>query len=163
MNAMMAEVSTALESLGDVQGVQASMILTPTGEYVAGFGIGEISERLAAELGPRISRIFEAFVTAGEDAAACNLRFSGRVIVVRKILDCLHLVLVSPETNLVVLRTAMAIATRKIEGALTRRSLEPEAAAPAVAAQSAPVSQPPPPPTGGADDYKIIYRGTRIR
>jgi predicted regulator of Ras-like GTPase activity (Roadblock/LC7/MglB family) len=150
-----------LKMLRDVQGVYGSFVVASSGALVDRDLPGAFDESLFAEVGPRVARLFETFVSGGREMDACMLRFAEHKVYVRKMTWGLIGVLSSAAINLPALRMVLNLVVRRIDpemasGAVVSTFPKGPSGPPAVPSltprpqsvrpevtEAAPVSQPP--------------------
>jgi predicted regulator of Ras-like GTPase activity (Roadblock/LC7/MglB family) len=101
--------------LRDVQGVYGSFVVAGTGALVDRDLPGAYDESLFADVGPRVARLFETFVSGGKEMDACMLRFAEHKIYVRKMTWGLIGVLSAASINLPALRMVLNLVVRRID------------------------------------------------
>jgi predicted regulator of Ras-like GTPase activity (Roadblock/LC7/MglB family) len=104
-----------LKMLRDVQGVYGSFVVAGTGALVDRDLPGAYDESLFADVGPRVARLFETFVSGGKEMDACMLRFAEHKIYVRKMTWGLIGVLSAASINLPALRMVLNLVVRRID------------------------------------------------
>jgi predicted regulator of Ras-like GTPase activity (Roadblock/LC7/MglB family) len=104
-----------LKMLRDVQGVYGSFVVASSGALVDRDLPGAFDESLFAEVGPRVARLFETFVSGGREMDACMLRFAEHKVYVRKMTWGLIGVLSSAAINLPALRMVLNLVVRRID------------------------------------------------
>jgi predicted regulator of Ras-like GTPase activity (Roadblock/LC7/MglB family) len=126
-----------LRMLRDVQGVYGSFVVAGSGSLVDRDLPAAFDEALFADVGPRVARLFETFVSGGKDMDTCMLRYSDHKLYVRKMTWGLIGVLSSSGVNLPALRMVVNLVIRRID---------PEISAIASTPMRLPMSTPPPLP-----------------
>ena len=81
----MLSLEETLQSLRDVDGVQGSFVVAPSGALVAKDLPAIFDGELFSEVGPRIARLYETFLSGGEEMDACVLRYAEHKLYVRKL------------------------------------------------------------------------------
>jgi predicted regulator of Ras-like GTPase activity (Roadblock/LC7/MglB family) len=137
--------------LRDVHGVYGSFVVAETGALVDRDLPAAFDEALFAEVGPRVARLFETFVSGGRDMETCMLRYAEHKLYVRKMTWGIMAVLSSAAVNLPALRMVANLVVRRIDPEiaplLAKRSSPSEPApAPANPAAVKVASAPPAPP-----------------
>jgi len=125
-----------LRMLRDVQGVYGSFVIAGSGSLVDRDLPAAFDEALFADVGPRVARLFETFVSGGKEMDTCMLRYADHKLYVRKMTWGLIGVLSSSAVNLPALRMVVNLVIRRID---------PEIAAIASAPVRATVKSTPPP------------------
>jgi predicted regulator of Ras-like GTPase activity (Roadblock/LC7/MglB family) len=183
----MPSIEGTLRTLRDVQGVYGSFVIAGTGALVARDLPAVFDGDLFAEVGPRITRLYETFLTGGEELDACILRYSEHKIYIKRLTWGLIGIISGVTVNMPALRMVANLVVRRIDPevvapvhppvALTQPLTE-LAAAPTVTRSSPPqrltpdraeppVVEPHPqdgrdstPP--GSDGHVRMYRGRRV-
>jgi predicted regulator of Ras-like GTPase activity (Roadblock/LC7/MglB family) len=101
--------------LRDVQGVYGSFVVAGSGSLVDRDLPAAFDEALFADVGPRVARLFETFVSGGKDVDTCMLRYSDHKMYVRKMTWGLIGVLSSSAVNLPALRMVVNLVVRRID------------------------------------------------
>jgi predicted regulator of Ras-like GTPase activity (Roadblock/LC7/MglB family) len=104
-----------LRVLRDVQGVYGSFVVAGSGSLVDRDLPAAFDETVLAEVGPRVARLFETFVSGGRDMSACMLRYSEHKLYVRKMTWGLIGVLSTSAVNLPALRMVVNLVVRRID------------------------------------------------
>jgi predicted regulator of Ras-like GTPase activity (Roadblock/LC7/MglB family) len=104
-----------LRMLRDVQGVYGSFVVAGSGSLVDRDLPAAFDEALLAEVGPRVARLFETFVSGGKDMNSCMLRYSDHKLYVRKMTWGLIGVLSTSAVNLPALRMVVNLVIRRID------------------------------------------------
>lgn len=139
-----------LRMLRDVQGVYGSFVVAETGALVDRDLPAAFEEGLFTDVGPRIARLFETFVSGGRDMETCMLRYAEHKLYVRKMTWGIMAVLSSATVNLPALRMVANLVVRRIDPEIVpllarRSSSSPPVPTPAPAAVK---STAPPVPSG---------------
>lgn len=137
----MAGIEDTLRSLRDVQGVYGSFVVAGSGALVARDLPPVFDGELFAEVGPRVVRLYETFLTGGEDLESAMLRFAEHKLYLRKMTWGVIGILSTVTVNLPALRMVANLVIRKIDPEVSPSMLTPPP--PPVAVQRA---TPPPPP-----------------
>jgi predicted regulator of Ras-like GTPase activity (Roadblock/LC7/MglB family) len=101
--------------LQDVDGVHGSFVVAESGSLVDRDLPAAFDEALFAEVGPRIARLFETFVSGGKDLETCVLRYAEHKLYVRKMTWGIMAVLSSAGINLAALRMVTNLVVRRID------------------------------------------------
>jgi predicted regulator of Ras-like GTPase activity (Roadblock/LC7/MglB family) len=104
-----------LRMLRDVDGVHGSFVVAESGSLVDRDLPAAFDEALFAEVGPRIARLFETFVSGGKDLETCVLRYAEHKLYVRKMTWGIMAVLSSAGINLAALRMVTNLVVRRID------------------------------------------------
>jgi predicted regulator of Ras-like GTPase activity (Roadblock/LC7/MglB family) len=141
-------IEDTLRSLRDVQGVYGSFVVAGSGALVARDLPAVFDGDLFAEVGPRVTRLYETFLTGGEELDAAMLRFADHKLYLRKMSWGVIGVLSTVTVNLPALRMVANLVIRKIDPEVTPSMLTPP---PPLAEIPVPLSTrsagPPPRPT----------------
>lgn len=129
----MASIEETLRSLRDVQGVYGSFVLAGGGGLVAKDLPALYDGPLFAELGPRITRFYETFLSAGEELDACVLRYAEHKLYLRRMTWGLIGVVSATAVNMPALRMVANLVVRRIDPEVT----------PSFRPTAAPVTMPP--------------------
>jgi hypothetical protein len=172
----MASIEETLRSLRDVQGVYGSFVIAGTGGLVAKDLPPLYDGQVFADLGPRITRFYETFLSLGEELDACILRYEDHKLYLRRMTWGLIGVVSGLSVNMPALRMVANLVLRRIDPEvapslrptapplsappLALRTLEP-VAIPLVHAHTPPPAPYPLPPTfgRGAADNETVRRG----
>ena len=111
----MATIVGHLRMLRDVQGVYGSFVVASSGALVDRDLPGAFDESLLADVGPRVARLFETFVSGGKEMDSCMLRFAEHKVYVRKMTWGLIGVMSSAAINLPALRMVLNLVIRRID------------------------------------------------
>ena len=136
----MPAIEETLRSLRDVQGVYGSFVVAGSGAVVARDLPAVFDGGLFAEVGPRIVRLYETFLTGGEELESAMLRYAEHKLYLRKMTWGVIGILSSVTVNLPALRMVANLVIRKIDPEVVPSMLTPP---PPVAA---PLAKTPPPP-----------------
>jgi predicted regulator of Ras-like GTPase activity (Roadblock/LC7/MglB family) len=104
-----------LRMLRDVQGVHGSFVVAESGSLVDRDLPAAFDDALFADVGPRVSRLFETFVSGGRDMETCLLRYAEHKLYVRKMTWGIMGVLSSASVNLPALRMVANLVVRRID------------------------------------------------
>jgi predicted regulator of Ras-like GTPase activity (Roadblock/LC7/MglB family) len=156
----MAGIEQSLRTLRDVQGVYGSFVIAGTGALVASDLPAAFDGDLFEEVGPRVMRLYETFLSGAEELDACMLRFAEHKIYLRKMTWGVIGILSAVAVNMPALRMVANLVIRKIDPEVVpslRPTLPPVAievpktppppvALPTVSVATAPASFRPPAP-----------------
>jgi predicted regulator of Ras-like GTPase activity (Roadblock/LC7/MglB family) len=161
-----------LRMLRDVQGVYGSFVVAGSGSLVDRDLPAAFDEALFADVGPRVARLFETFVSGGKDMDTCMLRYSDHKLYVRKMTWGLIGVLSSSGVNLPALRMVVNLVIRRIDpeiGAIASTSMRLPASTPPPLPVLRRAPTPPPPrveepepPVPSGDRPVRMYRGRPV-
>jgi predicted regulator of Ras-like GTPase activity (Roadblock/LC7/MglB family) len=138
-----------LHSLRDVDGVQGSFVIAPSGALIAKDLPGVFDGELFSEVGPRIARLYETFLSGGEEMDACILRYAEHKLYVRKMKAGMIGTISASRVNMAALRMVVNLVIRRLDPEMGRISavtpvtppvLPRTPLAPPVSAASGPVS-----------------------
>jgi predicted regulator of Ras-like GTPase activity (Roadblock/LC7/MglB family) len=138
----MQQIAEALQAFRDVEGVHGSFIITLTGSLIARDLPAAFDNQLFSEVGPRIARLHETFLSGGEQLDACMLRFAEHKLYIRKMATALVGVLSALDINMPALRMVSNLVIRRADpllADLTGTAIPIVAAIPLGATQSLPV------------------------
>jgi predicted regulator of Ras-like GTPase activity (Roadblock/LC7/MglB family) len=139
-----------LRMLRDVQGVYGSFVVAEAGSLVDRDLPAAFDEALFADVGPRVARLFETFVSGGRDMETCMLRYGEHKLFLRKMTWGILAVLSSAAVNLPALRMVANLVVRRIDPELAlllaRRSSSSKPTPPPPAVKVATVPPPVPRP-----------------
>jgi hypothetical protein len=111
----MAGIEQTLRTLRDVQGVYGSFVIAGTGGLVARDLPAVFDADLFDEVGPRITRLHETFLSGAEDLEACMLRFAEHKLYLRKMTWGVIGILSTVAVNMPALRMVANLVIRKID------------------------------------------------
>ncbi len=144
-----------LRSLRDVQGVYGSFVVAGNGTLVARDLPPVFDGDLFAEVGPRVTRLYEAFLSGEEELErGCMLRYAEHKLYLRKMTWGVIGILSTATVNLPALRMIANLVSRKIDPEVTPAMPSPtppqafDAAPPPVRAPDPPTLRPPRPSSG---------------
>jgi len=184
----MASIEESLRTLRDVDGVYGSFVISGAGALVSRDLPAVFDDAVLADVGPRITRIYETFASGGDELESVLLRYFEHKLYVRRLAWGMLGILCSAAVNLPALRMVGNLVTRRIDPevgtgvaraiprprtpappAVAPRPLPPTPAPAPVApsrtnppppiAETTPVVTEAPPPTNGP---VRMYRGRRI-
>jgi predicted regulator of Ras-like GTPase activity (Roadblock/LC7/MglB family) len=144
-----ASIEESLRTLRDVEGVFGSFVISGSGTLVSKDLPAVFDNELLAEVGPRITRLYETFASGGEELESVMLRYFEHKLYLRKMAWGLIGILSNIEVNLPALRMVGNLVARRIDpevAATVSRppSPRPTPSPPRVAAK--PAGAPPPLP-----------------
>jgi predicted regulator of Ras-like GTPase activity (Roadblock/LC7/MglB family) len=134
----MLSLEETLQSLRDVDGVQGSFVIAPSGALVAKDLPAIFDGELFSEVGPRIARLYETFLSGGEEMDACVLRYAEHKLYVRKLKAGMVGTISASKVNMAALRMVVNLVIRRLDPEMGRISVATPPALPRT---------PPPPPT----------------
>src|SRR5580698_4914751 len=143
----MPSLEETLHSLRDVDGVQGSFVVAPSGALVAKDLPAIFDGELFSEVGPRIARLYETFLSGGEEMDACVLRYAEHKLYVRRLKAGMIGTISGSKVNMAALRMVVNLVIRRLDPEMGRTSV---ASAPTLprTPPPAPVSAPVPLPLG---------------
>jgi predicted regulator of Ras-like GTPase activity (Roadblock/LC7/MglB family) len=165
----MTVIEEALRALRDVQGVHGSFVITGWGALVARDLPSAFDHQLFAEVGPRIARLHETFLSGGEEMDACVLRFTEHKLYLRKTKSGIIGILSAVGVNMPALRMVANLVIRRVDPEIANFTAPP---APATTAAIAPMASPvatsfdgvpsqPTPANGGVSRQSIVPQDGR--
>jgi predicted regulator of Ras-like GTPase activity (Roadblock/LC7/MglB family) len=104
-----------LRMLRDVHGVYGSFVVAESGSLVDRDLPAAFDDALFADVGPRVARLFETFVSGGRDMETCVLRYADHKLYIRKMTWGIMGVLSSAAVNLPALRMVANLVVRRID------------------------------------------------
>lgn len=111
----MAGIEQTLRTLRDVQGVYGSFVFAANGGLVARDLPEVFDPELLAEVGPRITRLYETFMSGGDEIDACVIRYSDYKLYLRAMTWGTIGVLSGVGINMPALRMVTNLVIRKID------------------------------------------------
>jgi predicted regulator of Ras-like GTPase activity (Roadblock/LC7/MglB family) len=111
----MPSIEGTLRALRDVQGVYGSFVIAGTGALVARDLPAVFDGDLFAEVGPRITRLYETFLSGGEELDACVMRYSEHKIYLKKMTWGLIGIISGVGVNMPALRMVANLVVRRID------------------------------------------------
>jgi hypothetical protein len=111
----MPSIEGTLRALRDVQGVYGSFVIAGTGALVARDLPAVFDGDLFAEVGPRITRLYETFLSGGEELDACVMRYSEHKIYLKKMTWGLIGIISGVSVNMPALRMVVNLVVRRID------------------------------------------------
>jgi predicted regulator of Ras-like GTPase activity (Roadblock/LC7/MglB family) len=136
----MLSLEETLHSLRDVDGVQGSFVVAPSGALVAKDLPAIFDGELFSEVGPRIARLYETFLSGGEEMDACVLRYAEHKLYVRRLKAGMIGTISGSKVNMAALRMVVNLVIRRLDPEMGRASV--------ASAPTLPVSAPVPLPLG---------------
>lgn len=127
----MTGIEEILHALRDVQGVHGSFVITGWGALVARDLPSAFDNQLFAEVGPRIARLHETFLSGGEEMDACVIRFSEHKLYLRKMTSGLIGILSAVGVNMPALRMVSNLVIRRVDPEVTKFTAPPPPPVPA--------------------------------
>jgi predicted regulator of Ras-like GTPase activity (Roadblock/LC7/MglB family) len=115
----MASIEDTLRNLRDVQGVYGSFVIAGTGALVAKDLPDVFDGNVFAEVGPRITRLWETLLSGGEDLDACVLRYLDHKVYLRRMTWGLIGVISGVTVNMPALRMVANLVIRRIDPDVT--------------------------------------------
>ncbi len=175
-------IEETLRTLRDVQGVYGSFVIAGTGALVARDLPAVFDGELFSEVGPRITRLYETFLSGSEELDACMLRYAEHKLYLRKMTWGVIGVLSAISVNMPALRMVANLVIRRIDPdvstslrssfppaametqALVTRSSAPPPVAPVTTRSEPPPPAPPsvPPEAAPASRQVRMYRGRPV-
>ena len=156
-------IDETLRALRDVQGVHGSFVITIWGALVARDLPSAFVSQLFSEVGPRIARLYETFLSGGEEMDACVLRFPEHKLYLRKMSAGLIGILSAVDVNMPALRMVSNLVIRRVDPEVARStaSLPPVIAATPSAPAVVPVASLPPPAAPASRPAPTVTTGPR--
>jgi predicted regulator of Ras-like GTPase activity (Roadblock/LC7/MglB family) len=111
----MAGIEQTLRTLRDIQGVYGSFVIAGTGALVASDLPAVFDADLFEEVGPRVTRLYETFLSGAEELDACMLRFAEHKIYLRKMTWGVIGILSTVAVNMPALRMVANLVIKKID------------------------------------------------
>lgn len=146
----MATIVEHLRMLRDVHGVYGSFVVAESGSLVDRDLPAAFDDALFDEVGPRVARLFETFISGGKDMDACMLRYAEHKLYIRKITWGIMAIVSSAAVNMPALRMVANLVSRRIDPEIAPlSSMRPASTRPPpIAASHTTVksTMPPPPP-----------------
>jgi predicted regulator of Ras-like GTPase activity (Roadblock/LC7/MglB family) len=128
---MTANIEDTLRSLRDVQGVQGSFFVAESGELIARDLPAIFDRDLFSELGPRIARLYEVFLTGGDEMDGCVIRYAEQKLYLRRTTVGLIGILLGVTVNMSALRMVANLVIRRLDPEAGRGSIPPASQPPA--------------------------------
>jgi predicted regulator of Ras-like GTPase activity (Roadblock/LC7/MglB family) len=108
------ELTSALQSMRDVPGVQGSFVISDFGRLLARDMPAMFGDDILGEAGPRALRLRETLSYGGQEMQTCTLRYAEFYVFLRPLRDGLLCVLTATEINVAVMKMAMNLAIRRL-------------------------------------------------
>jgi predicted regulator of Ras-like GTPase activity (Roadblock/LC7/MglB family) len=145
----MASIEDTLRNLRDVQGVYGSFVIAGTGALVAKDLPAVFDGNVFAEVGPRITRLWETLLSGGDDLDACVLRYLDHKVYLRRMTWGLIGVISGVTVNMPALRMVANLVIRRIDPDVppSLRPTAPPASVPPLSLRAPPPPPMPPTPT----------------
>ncbi|MGD0676012.1 MAG: hypothetical protein ABSC94_11365 [Polyangiaceae bacterium] len=124
----MPRIEDTLRNLRDVQGVNGSFVIAGSGVLIARDLPAIFDGDLFSEVGPRITRLYETFLSGGEELDACMIRFSEQKLYLRRMTWGVIGILCNVGVNLPALRMVANLVIRRVDPEVVpsmRRSVAP--------------------------------------
>ena len=146
----MASIEESLRTLRDVEGVFGSFVLSGSGAVVSKDLPAVFDNEVLAEVGPRITRLYETFASGGQELESVMLRYFEHKLYLRKMAWGLIGILSDIQVNLPALRMVGNLVARRIDpevaATVSRAPSPPTPSPPRVSMAPRPASATPPPP-----------------
>lgn len=111
---MIGTIQTTLAALRDVNGIQGSFVVSPQGGLVARELPAIFDDTVLRDVGPRIARLYETFLSNGDEMDICSIRFADYMLYFRNVVKGFLCVLTGTGVNLPALKMAVNLAHRRI-------------------------------------------------
>jgi predicted regulator of Ras-like GTPase activity (Roadblock/LC7/MglB family) len=111
----MAGIEETLRTLRDVQGVYGSFVISSSGALVARDLPTIFDGDLFAEVGPRVTRLYETIGSGGDELESCMLRYAEHKVYLRRMAWGVIGVLSTVAVNMPALRMVSNLVVRKID------------------------------------------------
>lgn len=108
-------IDETLRTLRDVQGVYGSFVIAGTGALIAQDLPAVFDQDLFAEVGPRATRLYETFLSGGEELDACMLRYAEHKLYLRRMTWGLIGIISDVAVNMPALRMVVNLVIRRID------------------------------------------------
>jgi predicted regulator of Ras-like GTPase activity (Roadblock/LC7/MglB family) len=108
-------IEETLRTLRDVQGVYGSFVVSSSGALVARDLPTIFDSDLFAEVGPRVTRLYETIGSGGDELESCMLRYAEHKVYLRRMAWGVIGVLSTVAVNLPALRMVANLVIRKID------------------------------------------------
>jgi predicted regulator of Ras-like GTPase activity (Roadblock/LC7/MglB family) len=155
-------IGPILSTLRDVEGVQGAFVISDEGDLVDKDLPAMFDASLFREVGPRIARLYEAFLSGGDQMDACVVRFHDFKLYVRAMQPGFLCILSSVGVNMPALKMGVQLARRRILAEYGVASDSMSAPPPTVAPRSSAVPSAPIPQMA-PDAAPMTYRGRPVR
>lgn len=141
------DLTTALPSLRDVDGVLASFVVSDEGDVVARDLAAFVEDNTLQEVAPRLGRFHEAMSSTGDFLDFFVLEFAQQSLHARRVPNGFLCLLTTPQVNAAALRMAVNLMARKVGDRIAQQRHIQHALAPTPQpVMVAPVARPTPPP-----------------
>jgi predicted regulator of Ras-like GTPase activity (Roadblock/LC7/MglB family) len=137
-----------LKSLRDVDGIIGSFVVGHDGQLLARDLPQYFDSSVLEEVGPRIHRLYDAWLTAGEELDAATLVFAEHKMHLRDLDGSVLAVVSGLAVNAPALKMALSLVGRKLSSEIS--SLPPPAPEPVTPSLPPVVAQPAPPVAGAS-------------
>jgi predicted regulator of Ras-like GTPase activity (Roadblock/LC7/MglB family) len=117
---MSAVITQTLTALRDVQGIEGSFIIGESGGLIAKELPAIFNDSLFSELGARINRLKECFLSNGDDMESGLLKFSDHKLYLRTVTKGTLGIITSSSVNMPALRMAVNLALRRVNPELEK-------------------------------------------
>jgi hypothetical protein len=144
---LVAEVKATLVGLTDITGVMGSFVVTESGVLVATDLPSAFDATVFKEVGPRLSRLFDASASLGEHSRSCVFRFAEHKVYVKPMGDSMIGVLFGLQTSVPALKVAANLVARRVSALLAQPAPGRPPSVPPPPLSGRPPSVPPPPPS----------------
>ena len=138
------EITNALPSLRDVQGVVASFVLSDQGDVVARDLAAYVDDASLCEVAPRLGRFHEAMSSTGDFLDLFVLQYAEQELYARRLPNGFLCLITTHAVNAPSLRMAINLMARKVGDRIARHN------APTPAPTTLPTNRTMPPPFPGA-------------
>jgi len=136
-------IKQTLVALRDVQGIEGSFIIGDSGALLSKELPAIFNDSLFSELGARINRLKESFLSNGDEVESGLLKYADHRLYLRSVVKGTLGIITSANVNMPALRMAVNLALRRVNPEL-EKGVEPVAVAvPAAAAAPAEVKPEP--------------------
>jgi predicted regulator of Ras-like GTPase activity (Roadblock/LC7/MglB family) len=136
----MATIVEHLRMLRDVDGVYGSFVVAESGSLVDRDLPAAFDDALFDDVGPRVARLFETFVSGGKDMETCMLRYAEHKLYIRKMTWGIMAIVSSAAVNMPALRMVANLVVRRIDPEIVLvSSMRPSSRPPPLTASAATV------------------------
>jgi predicted regulator of Ras-like GTPase activity (Roadblock/LC7/MglB family) len=111
----LAGIEQTLRTLRDVHGVYGSFVVAQTGALVARDLPAAFDDALFVDVGPRVTRLYETFLSGEEELEFCVLRFAEHKLYLRRMTWGVIGILSGVGVNMPALRMVSNLVIRKID------------------------------------------------
>ena len=144
------EITNALPSLRDVEGVAASFVLSDQGDVVARDLAAYVDDASLREVAPRLGRFHEAMSSTGDFLDLFVLQFAEQELYARRLPNGFLCLITSHSVNAPALRMAINLMARKVGDRIARHSAATPAPVPTPTTLPTIRTMPPPLPVAAA-------------